>query len=183
MTRTMHLRLGVAFGAALLAALAGTQAQAQGEAQQAQGDARQAQGDARQAQSEAERAQAELDRTPEDCVLLNRVSRNVAANDRQVVFFMKGGKNYLNVLDTNCPALKAGDYRLIFQYRTASAKITRLCDYDGFTVERQTSRIGCALGQFIPITTEEAAALTAKPGAGPTAISSGSGASSGDDKK
>jgi hypothetical protein len=164
----MYPRMALVIGVVVLAALAGTRAEAQDEA-------RRAEGQAQQAQSAAERAQAELDRTPEQCVLLNRVARNVAANDRQVVFFMKGGTNYLNVLDTSCPALKAGDYRLIFQYRTASAKITRLCDYDGFTVEKQTSRIGCSLGQFIPITAEEAAALTAKPAAAPAASSSGSG--------
>jgi hypothetical protein len=171
--------MGLAVGAVLLAIMAGTRAQAQDEAQPADGEAQ-------RARSEAERAQAELDRTPEDCVLLNRVSRNVAASDRQVVFFMKGGKNYLNILDTSCQALKAGDYRFIFQYRTASAKITRLCDYDGFTVERQTSRIGCALGQFIPITAEEAAALTAKPAAAAPAASPGNdqgGGSSGGDNR
>ena len=167
MTRTRQLRLGVAYGGALLAALVGTHTQAQAQ------EAQQAQGEAQQARSDAERAQAELDRTPEDCLLLNRINRNVAASDRQVVFFMKGGKNYLNILDTNCAALKAGDYRFIFQYRAASPKMSRICEYDGFTVERQTSRIGCALGQFIPITAEEAAALTAKPGAAPAASSSG----------
>ena len=172
MARTKQPRFEVAFGAALLAALVGTLAQAQDQPRRA----REA---AQQAQSDAERAQAELDRTPEDCVLLSRVNRNVAANDRQVVFFMKGGKNYLNILDTSCQALKAGDYRLIFQYRAASPKMSRLCEYDGFTVERQTSRIGCALGQFIPITAEEAAALTAKPAATPAA----GGASSGGDPK
>ena len=179
MTRTTQPRLMVAIGAALLAALAGTQAQAQGEALQAQGEAQ-------QGQSEAQRAQAELDRTPEDCLLLNRVARNVAVNDRQVVFFIKGGKTYLNVLDVSCPALKAGDSRLIFHYRTVSAKVTRICDYDGFTVEKQTSRVGCSLGEFIPITAEEAAALTAKPAAAPTASSSGNdqgGGPSGSDNR
>jgi hypothetical protein len=154
--------MGLVIGAALLAAMAGARSQAQ-----------ETQGETQQARSDAEKAQAELDRTPEDCLLLNRVSRNVAASDRQVVFFLKGGKNYLNILDQSCAALKAGDSRLIFLYRTASAKTTRICDYDGFTVERQTSRVGCALGQFIPITAEEAAALTAKPAAAPAAASSG----------
>jgi hypothetical protein len=105
---------------------------------------------------------------------VNRISKNVAANNAQVVFFMKGGTNYINVLDTACQALTKGETRLIFQYETRSAKLTRLCDTDGFTVERQTSRIGCALGAFIPITPEEAAALTAKPVAAPAASSSGS---------
>jgi hypothetical protein len=166
MTRTTQRRLKVAVGAALLAAVAGTQTQAQDET-------RQAQGEAQQGQSAAQRAQAELDRTPEDCVLLNRVARNVAVNDRQVVFFIKGGTTYLNVLDASCPALKAGDSRFIFHYRTASAKVTRICDYDGFTVERQTSRVACSLGEFIPITGEEATALTAKPAAASTAGSPG----------
>src|SRR5687768_4280181 len=180
MTRTTQRRLHVAIGAALLAAVAGTQAQGQDEA-------RQAQGEVPQGQSEAQRAQAELDRTPEDCVLLNRVARNLAVNDRQVVFFIKGGTTYLNVLDASCPALKAGDSRFIFHYRTASAKVTRICDYDGFTVERQTSRVACSLGEFIPITAEEAAALTAKPAAVPAASSTGSsqggGSPGGNDRK
>jgi len=176
MTRNVHPRMGLVISVALLAAMAGARAQAQDEA-------RQAQGEAQPAPSDAEKAQEELDRTPEDCVLLNRVSRQVAANDRQVVFFMKGGKHFLNVLDTSCPALTAGASRFIFVYRTGSQKITRLCDYDGFTVEKQTSRVGCSLGQFIPITAEEAAALTGKPADAPAASSSGnSGASSGDNR-
>ena len=164
MTRTMHTRTGLVIGAVVLAGMAGTRAQGQDQARPAQAHP--------QALSEAERAQAELDRTPESCVLLNRVDRNIAANDRQVVFFMKGGKNYINVLDQSSPALKAGVYRLIFLYRTASAKTVRLCDFDGFTVEKQTSRTACSLGKFIPITPEEAAALTAKPAAASAASSS-----------
>jgi hypothetical protein len=150
MTRTTDPRFAL-FSAAVLAAVAGTCAQAQDEQAQSQ-----------QAR-DAARAQEELDRTPTKCVLLNRVSKNVAANNAQVVFFMKGDTYYINVLDTACQALTKGETRLIFQYQTRSQKITRLCDTDGFTVERQTSRIGCALGAFIPITAEEAAALTAKP--------------------
>jgi hypothetical protein len=153
MTRT-HPRWALVISAGLLAAMAGTRAQAQDEAQPAP-------------------AEEQLDRTPEDCVLMNRVSRNVGVNDRQVVFFMRGGTYYLNVLDGACQALTAGDTRLVFHYNTRSAKITRLCDTDSFTVERQTSRLGCALGQFTPITAEEAAALTGQPVAAPAASSSG----------
>jgi hypothetical protein len=158
MTRTTHLRLGLAVTAMLLAAMAGTYAQAQDQAPRAP--------------DEAQRAQEELDRTPEDCVLLNRVARKVAASNSQVVFFIKGGTQYLNVLDGACQALTKGDTRLVFSYQTRSAKITRLCDTDGFTVERQTSRIGCSLGKFIPITAEEAAALTAQPVTAPPASGS-----------
>lgn len=167
MTRTTDPRLAL-FSAGLLAFVAGTRAQAQQE--QAQGE---------QARDAAQRAQEELDRTPTKCVLLNRVSKNVAASNAQVVFYMKGGTYYINVLDTACQALTKGETSLIFQYQTRSAKITRLCDTDGFTVERQTSRVGCALGAFIPITAEEAAALTDRSAAAPAAANSGSNSPAG----
>lgn len=113
---------------------------------------------------------------------MGRISKNVAASNSQVVFYMKGNTQYINILDTACQALTKGETRLIFQYENKSAKLSRLCDTDGFTVERQTSRIGCALGAFIPITAEEAAALTAKPAAAPAASGSG-GAESSSPKK
>ena len=161
MTRTTEPRLAFAIGAVLLGAVFSAGAQEQ-EAAAPQRSA-----------EEVQRAQAELDRTPTDCVIISRVDRNVAASNSQVVFFMKGDTYYINVLDTACQALTKGETRLIFQYQTRSQKITRLCDTDGFTVERQTSRIGCALGAFIPITAEEAAALTANPVAAAPASSSG----------
>jgi hypothetical protein len=150
MTRTTDQRSAL-LGAAWLAAAAAMTSQAQDPPQRSP--------------EEIRRAQEELDRTPTDCVLVNRVDRNVAASNGQVVFFMKGGTYYLNVLDTACQALTKGESRLVFQYQTRSARLSRLCDVDGFTVERQTSRIGCALGPFYPITAEEAAALTAQPSA------------------
>jgi hypothetical protein len=163
MTRTTHLHLALRIGAVLLAAVAGTQAQAQGEAQPAP-----AQGE------------AQIDRTPEDCVVASRISRNVAVNDRQVVFFMRGNLYYRNDLDTACQSLTAGDTRLVMRFRnTGSAKMARVCDTDAFTVERQTSRIGCGLGPFHPITAEEAAALTGQPVAAPPASSSENSQSSG----
>lgn len=152
MTRSTASRLGLAIGATLLAATVGMAAQSQ---------------------EEAAAAQAELDRTPEDCVLLNRIARKVGVNDRQVVFFMRGNTYYLNVLDSSCQSLTPGETRLVFHAKnTGSARIARLCETDSFTVERQTSRIGCGLGAFNPITAEEAAALTGQPVAAPSESSS-----------
>ena len=154
MTRTTHSRWGLAIGAMLLAATAGTSVQAQ---------------------EEAAAAQEELDRTAEDCVLLNRIARKVGVNDRQVVFYMRGNTYYLNVLDGACQSLTPGETRLVFHAKnTGSARIARLCDTDSFTVERQTSRIGCSLGTFNPITAAEAAALTGQPIAEEAASSSSS---------
>jgi len=162
MIRTTHPQLALTITAMLLVAAAGTCAHAQEQVSE----------QAQRTSDEAQRAQEQLDRTPVDCVLLNRVARKEAASNSQVVFFIKGGTHYLNVLDGACAALTKGDTRLVFNYQTRSAKITRLCDTDGFTVERQTSRIGCSLGKFIPITAEEAAALTAEPAAAPAASNS-----------
>lgn len=146
MTRTTHSRWGLAIGTMVLATSAGISAHAQ------------------EAQQDAAAAQEEIDRTPEDCVLLNRIARKVGVNDRQVVFAMRGDTYYLNVLDGACESLAAGETRLVFHAKnTGSARLARLCDTDSFTVERQTSRIGCALGQFTPITPAEAAALMGEP--------------------
>ncbi len=159
MARTTHPRWGIAVAALSLALATGTTAQAQ-EAQ------------------DAAAAQEQIDRTPEDCVVMNRIARNIAANDRQVVFFMRGNRYYLNVLDASCQSLSAGETRLVFHAKnTGSAKLARLCNTDSFTVDRQTSRIGCSLGTFNPITAEEAAALTGQPLPAASATSSSSSAS------
>jgi hypothetical protein len=164
MTRTTYPRLALVIGAVLLAAVAGTRAQAQGEAQPA-----------------AAAGEAQIDRTPDDCVVADRISKNVAVNDRQVVFFMRGGSTfYRNDLDAACQSLTAGETRLVLHFKnTGSAKLARVCETDSFTVERQTSRIGCGLGKFHPVTAEEAAALTGQPVAAPRASSSENSQSSG----
>jgi hypothetical protein len=147
MTRTIGSRWTLAIGAVLCAGFAGTGAQAQGEAQPAQPAA----------------AAEEIDRTPEDCVLLSRVNSNTGINDHQIVFVMRGGTYFRSDLPAACPSLKAGEKSLVFHYRTGSSNLQRLCNTDTFTVERQTSRIGCGLGVFHPITAEEASALLGRP--------------------
>jgi hypothetical protein len=161
MSRTIHPRLGL--GAVLLVGVASAGAQAQDAAQPAAGAA-----------PAAASAEDQLDRTPEDCILLNRVANNTGVSNQQVVFSMRGGTYYLNVLDGACQALTPGANQFVFVYRTRSAKITRLCETDSFTVERQVSRIGCGLGQFHPITAAEASALLGRPVAPPASSSSNS---------
>lgn len=165
MTRTTYPRRAFVIGAVLLAAMASGRAQAQAEAPAAPAQ-----------------AEAQIDRTPEDCVLADRISKNVAVNDRQVVFFLRGGKYFRNDLDGACATLTAGETRLVLAVRnTGSAKLARVCETDAFTVERQASRLGCGLGRFVPITAEEAAALTGQPVAAPPA--SGSQSTSGSSRR
>jgi hypothetical protein len=92
---------------------------------------------------------------------------------------MKGNTYYRNDLDASCQVLTKGETRLVFHSRNSgSAKLARLCGTDSFTVERQISRIGCGVGQFTPITAEEATALTGVAAAPPASSSGGDSGSS-----
>jgi hypothetical protein len=139
-------RLAVAFGVVLLVSLMGSRVQAQ----------------------DAKDAKEELDRKPTKCVLANSISRKVAVDQRTVLFFMKGDKVYRNDLPATCSVLEPGESRLTYYYRTQSVKLTRLCDTDSFTVERKPGT-ACRLGQFNPITPDEAAILTGKKSSEPAA--------------
>lgn len=164
MTRTIYP--GVAFALVLAAAAVTAQAQET------------------QSTAQAAQAAAQIDRTPTDCVLVNRIAKQVAANDGQVVFFMRGNTYYRNDLDAACPSLTAGETRLVFHYRNnGSPKLARLCETDAITVQRQTSRNGCGIGKFIPITAEEVAKLTGQPVAAPSAPATPAASSSGTEQR
>jgi hypothetical protein len=103
---------------------------------------------------------ADLDRTPRDCVILQDIRQTVVIDDRTILFYMKGGKKtvYRNYLSHECPNL-AHEGR--FAYET---RINRLCDIDLITVLQQFGpQLGpgftCRLGDFYPITYEEAEIL------------------------
>jgi len=136
MVRTNRvLALGFAFGAAFLASVPGT--------------------------PRADEKPKELDRSPVACIMANFISRKVAIDNRTVVFYMKGNKFFRVDLPAVCPTLAPGDTELELHYNTQSVKLTRLCNYDSFTVEHKAGA-GCSLARFNPITAEEAAALAAK---------------------
>ncbi len=136
MARTNRLlALGFAFGAVLLVSVPGT--------------------------PRADEKSKELDRSPVACVMANFISRKLAIDNRTIVFYMKGNRFFRVDLPAVCPTLAPGDTELELHYNTQSAKLTRLCNYDSFTVEHKAGA-GCPLGRFNPITAAEAAALAAK---------------------
>ena len=116
---------------------------------------------------EAQKEEEDLDRKPTKCVLASSISKRVVVDQRTVLFSLKGNKFFRNDLPATCGLAAPGDTQLRYYYRTQSVKLTRLCDTDSFTVERKNGP-ACRLGQFTPITPEEAAALTAKS-SGPAA--------------
>jgi hypothetical protein len=99
-----------------------------------------------------------LDRTPEDCLSLNRINRTKVVDDRTVLFYMRGGDVYQNILPRNCPGLKDNDR---FMYKPFS---NRLCSSDTITVlERFGGGLDrgftCRLGEYHPISEFEAEEL------------------------
>lgn len=91
---------------------------------------------------------------PTQCLRLAGIDQLVVLDDSHVVFYMKGGKKYLNTLPYPCHGLNMND---TIMYRTS---LDRLCDVDVITV---LDRIGqgympgpsCGLGAFQPVTDEE----------------------------
>jgi hypothetical protein len=98
-----------------------------------------------------------FDRTPVDCIIVSRIDKTDIIDDQTVLFFMRGNKQiYRNYLPRKCPGLEVEDR---FGYQVHSS---RLCKVDMLTV---LPRIGipttCRLGEFQPITREEAEELRA----------------------
>ncbi|HSG63869.1 MAG TPA: hypothetical protein VLD39_02670 [Gammaproteobacteria bacterium] len=132
----------------------------------AQGDS--AGADAAVAEAAAETADAaasaadEIDREPVDCIVASRIRQTKIIDNRTIVFYMTGGRAYVNELAINCPRL-AREKRFSYDLRTS-----QLCSTDYITVLEywgSTLREGpsCGLGQFHPITAEEAELLGAEP--------------------
>ena len=106
------------------------------------------------------------DMSGERCVSIQRISRTEIIDDRTVLFYMRGGDIYQNILANRCPGL-AREKR--FAYETA---LNRLCQLDSLAVlysEGGGLREGprCGLGMFHPITAEDAEALREGAKAGP----------------
>jgi hypothetical protein len=105
-----------------------------------------------------------IDRTPQDCISTNRIRDTSIVDDRTIVFELRGGTYYTNILDRNCPGLERHKR---FMHETSGG---RLCDIDTITVLEQwagrvTPGFTCQLGQFHPITEIEANDLVLGPDA------------------
>jgi hypothetical protein len=98
---------------------------------------------------------------PVACVMVNMVERKYAVDNRTVLFFLRGKKAYRVDLAGSCSTLAPGDTELELHYDTQSQKLTRLCEYDSFSVEHKPG-LNCPLGKFNPIPYEEAMQLVDK---------------------
>jgi hypothetical protein len=94
----------------------------------------------------------------ERCINHQRIRSTEVVNERNILFHMRGGEIYRNVLPRRCPGLNRNDS---ISYRPRTSK---LCDLDAVTVLLQTGAgfsqgASCGLGKFYPITKAEADAL------------------------
>ena len=94
----------------------------------------------------------------EKCVTVSRIDSTRVLDERNILFFMRGGKIYRNFLPHRCPGLTRRD---AFSYRTSTS---RLCDVDVITLLRPIGSgfspgASCGLGKFYPVTEQEVEAL------------------------
>lgn len=104
-----------------------------------------------------------FDREGELCITTRAIRSTDIIDDRTILFEMRGGDYYVNNLTRTCRGLKREGR---FSYRVS---IGRLCSVDMIRVLERFGRgleegIGCGLGQFFPITEEEAELLGSGPG-------------------
>ena len=114
-----------------------------------------AQDDAADLDAVAEAIADDIDREGERCISVSRLRSTYVVDDRTVLFYMRGGDIYRNVLRYDCPRLKRENR---FSYRVIA---NRLCNVDTITViEGFGSSLGrgvsCGLGKFYGISEGEA---------------------------
>jgi len=102
---------------------------------------------------------------PEQCVSLSRIDHTYVLDDRNILFYMHGGKIYRNHLPYNCSGLKIND---TFMYRTS---LHQLCNVDIITVLDSlgfgySPRNSCGLGLFYPVSKDDVAKLKERAKAG-----------------
>jgi hypothetical protein len=105
-------------------------------------------------------ARADIDREPLRCITVTRLERTEVVGDRTVLFYMRDGDVYRNRLARSCPGLEREKR---FTYRVHG---NQLCSVDTITVLESrafglSEGFTCALGDFRPITEEEAERLAA----------------------
>ena len=99
---------------------------------------------------DAEEAE-DIDVTPVRCISMGRIRTTTVVDDRNILFYRRGGPIYHNILEQNCRGLKRSG---LFTYKVQSgARHVRLCDTDTINVIEAPGSAGfnCALGQFFPI--------------------------------
>ena len=96
-----------------------------------------------------------LTATAQECIPLDTMSSSRAITDRVLVFIYRDGTAFLNVLEKTCPGLARYD-ALAYEQRAG-----KLCSHGRVFPVSPAGSIGrtCDLGNFLPITPEQASRL------------------------
>ncbi len=97
----------------------------------------------------------DIDRSPERCISTSRLRDTHIIDDRTMLFYIRGGDVYVNQFRHECRGLKREGR---FSYRSS---VNRLCGTDSIRVLHYFGGnlepgIACGLGQFFPVSEEEA---------------------------
>jgi len=106
--------------------------------------------------------QSDAEESPVRCISLSRIKNTSILDKQNIVFYMNGGKQYLNTLPYACHGLSKNKP---FMYRTS---LNQLCDLDIITVlddfgDGLMPRASCGLGTFTPITEDDIKMLKKRP--------------------
>lgn len=107
-----------------------------------------------------------VDENVQRCINLRRVRSTDVIDDRNILFYMRGGEVFHNILPRTCNGL-AREGR--FSYRTS---VNRICDIDSIAVLHDGVRgmyegARCGLGMFHEISPEDARAMKEDPSPAP----------------
>ncbi len=117
---------------------------------------------AQRGESPRDPGQHDFDSSPEDCVRTDRIRRTEVMDNTSILFHMRGGAVYLNVMPHTCPGL-AREQRFAYQVNNR-----RLCHVDTVTV-LDGAGVGlrggatCRLGKFYPLSREQVEELKHGP--------------------
>jgi hypothetical protein len=114
--------------------------------------------------AQAQSGDKALDRSPVRCVPMSGIKKTHAVDDRTIVFNVRG-KYYRNYLQATCRDLAFHD-RITYA-NPGGGSLEQICGGTQIlVVDRQLRTDGapCKLGQFYPITKEEAEILSRGPG-------------------
>ena len=108
---------------------------------------------------------AYFDRTPEDCIRLSRLRDTEIIDESTILFYMRGGRVYRNVMERGCPGLNP---RRILAFTAPSvASSGRLCRSNTLQhfgrLDSFDPGAFCRVGLFHPITREEAELIELEP--------------------
>lgn len=108
-----------------------------------------------------------LDENTVRCVNLRMVRRTEIVDDKNILFYMRGGDVYHNILPRACNGLERENR---FSYKTS---MNRLCNLDTITVMYNSPGMrqgnSCGLGYFHKISEEDAEAFKEQQDAAPEA--------------